>query len=289
MSDVVAQLLELLTLKPLDECLYQGESQDLGFRNVFGGQVVSQALMAAYNTVAEDRIAHSLHAYFLRPGDPHHPIFYEVTEVRDGRSFSVRRVIARQHNKEILAMMASFQTREEGFDHQADMPSVAGPDGIPSELEMRRKFRDLIPEKIREQFTCDRPIEIRPVNPPNYLKPEPMPPFKYNWFRAIRKIPDDVRWHHGILTYASDFGLLGTSLYPHGVTFMQKDMQVASLDHAVWFHRDFRVDEWLLYSMDSPSASGGRGFNRGLIFNQQGTLVASTAQEALIRRRPDRA
>ncbi|WP_369599970.1 acyl-CoA thioesterase II [Hahella sp. SMD15-11] len=287
MTDVVQQLLSLLELKPLDECLFQGESQDLGFRNVFGGQVVSQALMAAYNTVAEDRTAHSLHAYFLRPGDPHHPIFYEVTEVRDGRSFSVRRVIARQHNKEILALMASFQTEEEGFEHQAEMPEVAGPEGLVSELEMRRKFRDLIPERIREQFTCDRPIEIRPVNPVNYLKPEPMPPVKHNWFRAVSRLPDAIRWHHCVLAYASDFGLLGTSLQPHAVTFMQKDMQVASLDHAVWFHRPFRADDWLLYSMDSPSASGGRGMNRGQIFTRDGVLVASTAQEALIRRRKD--
>ncbi|MBU6954673.1 acyl-CoA thioesterase II [Hahella sp. HN01] len=287
MNDVVQKLLDLLQLHALDDCLFQGSSEDLGFKNVFGGQVVGQALMAAYRTVDETRVAHSLHAYFLRAGDPDHDIIYEVTPIRDGRSFSARRVAARQHGKEILTLMVSFQTPEQGFEHQEPMVDVTGPEGIVSELEMRRRFKDLIPESRREQLTRERPIEIRPLNQVNPLNPEKQEPKKYNWFRAVRDMPEGVRWHHCVLAYASDFGLLGTSLHPHGVSFFQRGMQVASLDHAVWFHRDFRVDDWLLYAMDSPSASHGRGFNRGLIYDRSGRLVASTAQEALIRRRTD--
>lgn len=286
MNDVVAKLLELLELRALDDCLFVGASEDLGFRNVFGGQVIGQALMAAYRTVDPERRAHSLHAYFLRAGDPDHEIIYEVTRIRDGRSFSARRVIARQHNQEILTLTASFQVDEPGFDHQAPMPDITPPDTIPSELSLRRQFAQMIPERIREQMTRERPIEIRPLQVLSPFKPEKLPPQKQNWFRAIATLPDELKWHHCILAYASDFGLLGTSLHPHGMTYYHRDMQVTSLDHSVWFHRDFRVDDWMLYSMDSPSASHGRGLNRGLIYNRQGILVASTAQEALIRHRP---
>lgn len=286
MNDVVAKLLELLELRALDDCLFVGASEDLGFRNVFGGQVIGQALMAAYRTVEPQRHAHSLHAYFLRAGDPDHEIIYEVTRIRDGRSFSARRVIARQHNQEILTLTASFQVDEPGFDHQAPMPDITPPDTIPSELSLRRQFAQMIPERIREQMTRERPIEIRPLQVLSPFKPEKLPPQKQNWFRAIATLPDELKWHHCILAYASDFGLLGTSLHPHGMTYYHRDMQVTSLDHSVWFHRDFRVDDWMLYSMDSPSASHGRGLNRGLIYNRQGILVASTAQEALIRHRP---
>ena len=287
MSDVVQKLMDLLTLTPIDDDLYQGSSEDLGFRNVFGGQVIGQALMAAYQTVEADRKANSLHAYFLKPGDPDHDIIYEVVNINDGRTFCARRVNARQHGKEILTMTVSFQGLEQGFDHQIESPQVEGPDNLVSELEIRRKYAHLIPEKIRQQLTCDRPIEIRPVNPVNPLNPEKVEPYKYNWFRATRKVPDDVKWHQCILAYSSDFGLVGTSLYPHGVSFFQRGMQVASLDHAIWFHREFEISDWLLYSMDSPSASNSRGLNRGLIYDQKGRLIASTAQEGLIRQRPD--
>ncbi|WP_020407430.1 acyl-CoA thioesterase [Hahella ganghwensis] len=287
MTDVVQKLMDLLTLSPLDECLFKGSSEDLGFKNVFGGQVIGQALMAAYQTVEPDRQAHSLHAYFLRPGDANHDIIYEVTKLRDGRSFSARRVAARQHGKEILTLTASFQADEEGHEHQMAMPDIKGPDGITSELEVYRKYKDLIPEKIRDRFTRDRPIEIRPVNPMNPLAPEAKDPYKYNWFKTTRKLPDEVYWHHCILAYSSDFGLLGTSLYPHGLSFFSRDLQAASIDHAVWFHRDFRVDDWLLYSMDSTSTTHARGLNRGMIFDLEGRLVASTAQEGLIRPRKD--
>ncbi|MCP5161293.1 MAG: acyl-CoA thioesterase II [Hahellaceae bacterium] len=284
MSEVLQKLVSLLQLTEVGTDHFQGCSEDLGFKNVFGGQVLGQALMAAYRTV-EGRLAHSMHGYFLRPGDHSLPIEYEVQRIRDGQSFVTRRVIARQKSQEIFTLLASFQADEEGFEHQFDMPDAPDLEGLWSELDIRRKFQHLIPEKVKEQFTRDRPIEIRPVKPMNYLQPDVRLPFKQTWFRAVAELPEDQALHHCILAYASDFGLLGTSLHPHGVTFMQKGMQVASLDHALWFHRDFRVDEWLLYDMDSPSASHGRGFNRGNIYSRDGILVASVCQEALIRQR----
>ena len=287
MHNVLNKLIDVLKLKKLDERHFEGCSEDLGFRNVFGGQVCGQAMMAAYQTV-KDLQAHSMHGYFLRAGDPTLPIQYEAQIIRDGSSFSARRIIARQYDKEIFTLNVSFQKQEEGFDHQFDMPETTEPDALVSELEMRRRFKHLIPENLREQFTRDSPIEIRPVKPINYSNPDKRIPYKQNWFRAVAELPDDLALHHCILTYASDFGLLGTSMLPHGVSFAQKGMQVTSLDHAIWFHRPFRVDEWLLYDMDSPSASSGRGFNRGNIFNQQGQLVASVCQEALIRQRSNK-
>lgn len=284
MLDVTRKLVELLDLSPIGNDHFQGDSEDLGFPNVFGGQVLGQGLMAASRTV-EGRLPHSLHAYFLRPGNHSMPIDYEVQRVRDGGSFSVRRVIARQGGKEILTGSMSFQVHEEGFEHQLDMPDAPDPDTLKSEQEYGKMLAPQVPERHRDNMTRDRPIEIRPVDPMNPLKPERRPPHKQNWFRAQGKLPDDPVLHRCLLTYASDFSFLGTSLNPHGVTFMSRDMQVASLDHAIWFHRDFRMDEWLLYDKDSPSASQGRGFNRGNFFNQQGVLVASTTQEALIRQR----
>jgi len=284
MIEVLQKLIDVLELKKIGELRYEGCSEDLGFQNVFGGQVCGQAMMAAYQTI-EDRVAHSMHGYFLRPGDHSLPIEYEVQILRDGGTFSARRVIASQHGKEIFTLNASFQTKESGFSHQFDMPETTDPEVLLSELEMRRRFKHLIPEKLRAQFTRDRPIEIRPVNPVNYSNPDVRAPYKQNWFRAVADLPDDLALHQSILTYASDFGFLGTSMLPHGISFAQKGMQVASIDHAIWFHRPFRVDEWLLYDMDSPSSSQGRGFNRGNIYNQKGELVASTCQEALIRKR----
>lgn len=284
MNKVLQQLIDVLQLQQIGDLRFEGCSEDLGFKNVFGGQVCGQAMMAAYRSV-EDRVAHSMHGYFLRPGDHSLPIEYEVQILRDGGNFSARRVIASQHGKEIFTLNASFQNKEQGLSHQFDMPETTDPEVLLSELEMRRRFKHLIPEKLREQFTRDRPIEIRPVNPVNYSNPDVRAPYKQNWFRAVAALPDDLALHQCILTYASDFGLLGTSMLPHGVSFAQKGMQVASIDHALWFHRPFRVDDWLLYDMDSPSASYGRGFNRGNIFNQNGELVASVCQEALIRKR----
>ena len=265
MIEVLQKLIDVLELKKIGELRYEGCSEDLGFQNVFGGQVCGQAMMAAYQTI-EDRVAHSMHGYFLRPGDHSLPIEYEVQILRDGGTFSARRVIASQHGKEIFTLNASFQTKESGFSHQFDMPETTDPEVLLSELEMRRRFKHLIPEKLRAQFTRDRPIEIRPVNPVNYSNPDVRAPYKQNWFRAVADLPDDLALHQSILTYASDFGFLGTSMLPHGISFAQKGMQVASIDHAIWFHRPFRVDEWLLYDMDSPSSSQGRGFNRGNIY-----------------------
>jgi acyl-CoA thioesterase-2 len=284
MQDILQQLIEVLDLKKIDDLNFEGISENLGFKHVFGGQVCGQALMAAYRTV-DGLSAHSMHGYFLRAGDHSLPIQYEAQIIRDGSSFATRRIIAKQHDKEIFTLTASFQKEEQGAEHQFDMPDSKAPEDLVSELELRRRFKHLIPEKIREEFTRDRPIEIRPVKPIDYTNPDIRPPYKQNWFRAVASLPDDQALHHCILTYASDFGLLGTSMLPHGLSFAQKGMQVASLDHAVWFHRPFKVDEWLLYDMDSPSASGGRGFNRGNIYNQNGELIASVCQEALIRKR----
>ncbi len=284
MLEVTRKLVDLLDLSPMGDDHFQGDSEDLGFPNVFGGQVLGQALMAASRTV-EGRLPHSLHAYFLRPGNQSMPIDYEVQRVRDGGSFSVRRVIARQDGKEILTGSMSFQVAEEGFEHQLDMPAAPDPETLKSEQEYGKLLAPHVPERHRATLTRDRPIEIRPVDPVNPLKPEPRPPYKQSWFRTQGHLPDDPVLHRCLLTYASDFSFLGTSLNPHGVTFMSRKMQVASLDHSIWFHREFRMDEWLLYDKDSPSASGGRGFNRGNFFDRKGRLVASTTQEALIRHR----
>ncbi len=281
----VNRLIRLLNIDPIGDDHFIGQSEDLGFRNVFGGQVLGQALMAAYKTV-QGRTAHSMHGYFLRPGDAATPIEYTVDRIRDGGSFTARRVIALQNEREIFTMTASFQTEESGLEHQFTVPESEDPESLFSEIQLRRLVIDKIPEKMREQATRERPIEIRPVNPINYFRPEKRKPYKQNWFRAGDDMPDAQCLHHCVLAYASDFGLLGTSMLPHGVTYYTKGMQVASLDHAVWFHRPFRVDDWLLYDMDSPSASGGRGLNRGNIYNQAGELVVSVTQEALIRQRP---
>ncbi|SET62045.1 acyl-CoA thioesterase-2 [Marinobacter segnicrescens] len=284
MLDVTRELVELMDLAPIGDDHFQGQSEDLGFPNLFGGQVLGQALMATTRTI-EDRMPHSMHAYFLRPGNARAPIDYEVQRVRDGGSFSVRRVIARQEGKEILTGSVSFQVEEDGFDHQIDMPDVPDPMSLKTEQELNRELLDRVPEKFHSQLTRNRPIEIRPVDPVNPLDPDKRSPHKQSWFRAQGELPDDRILHCCLLAYASDFAFLGTSLNPHGVTFMTPSMQVASLDHAIWFHRDLRMDDWLLYDKDSPSAAGGRGFNRGSVFNQDGILVASTAQEALIRQR----
>lgn len=284
MLEVTRKLVELLDLSPTGDDHFQGDSEDLGFPNVFGGQVLGQALMAGCRTV-EDRLPHSLHAYFLRPGNHSLPIDYEVQRVRDGGTFTVRRVIARQEGKEILSSSMSFQVAEEGFEHQFDQPQAKGFDGLPSEADYVEKLMPYIPDNMKAKIARDRPIEIRPIDPVNPLKPKAKAPHQQSWMRAQGDLPDDPILHRCLLAYASDFTFLGTSLNPHGVTFMSKGMQVASLDHAIWFHRDFRMDDWLLYDKDSPSASGGRGFNRGNFFNRDGVLVASTTQEALIRQR----
>lgn len=285
MSDVLRELIKLLQLESIGVNRFRGQSQDLGFRSLFGGQVLGQSLSAAIQTlVGDDWTPHSLHAYFLRAGTVTDPIEYEVNVLRDGRSFATRQVIASQKGKAILTMMCSFQHPEEGFVHQAPMPDVKGPDGILSQLELARMFRDHFPERVRDIYTADQPIEMRVLDPVNIFAPKAQDPVKYIWIKSDDEMNDDLNVHARVLAYASDFNLITTSLHPHAVTVAQKDMQVASLDHSIWFHRPFRMDEWLLYAIDSPNAGGARGFCRGQLFNQQGELVASVAQEGLIRK-----
>lgn len=285
MSLVLTQLLELLDLEPLEHNLYRGQNRDIGSGRVYGGQVLAQALVAARRTVDEPRSAHSLHGYFILPGDVQTPIVYFVDRLRDGTSFSTRRVTAIQHGRAIFNMAVSFQIAEEGPEHQTEMPVVPGPDELPRELDLVRGMADRIPAHLREVYTQDRPIDFRPVDPVNPFRPERREPARHTWLRVDGAMPDDPLQHQAVLAYASDYGLLGSALLPHGLTFQQPDLQAATLDHALWFHRDFRVDQWLLYAMDSPTAGGARGFARGSIYAQDGRLVASAAQEGLLRMR----
>jgi len=282
-ENVLEELLRLLELEKIEENIFRGQSQDLGFGSVFGGQVLGQALSAAYRTVPDGRMAHSIHAYFLRMGDASLPIVYTVDCIRDGKSFTTRRVLAVQKGRAVFNMSVSFQVRETGFQHQAPMPEVPGPEGIDSELVLAKKLAHRIPRSIRDKILCKKPIEIRPVDPINPFAPEQREPVRYTWFRAIDELPDDPAVHQYMLAYASDFYLVVTSLYPHGHSFWEPEMQIASLDHAMWFHRDFRMDEWLLYVMESPNATNARGLANGNIYTQSGQLVASVVQEGLIR------
>ena len=286
MSQVLHDLLVLLKLETIEQGLYRGQSQDLGFKAVFGGQVMGQALSASKETVEADRKVHSFHSYFLRPGDASKPIVYEVENIRDGKSFSTRRVSAIQYGKPIFYMTASFQADEKGFEHQDAMPKVPEPEQLVSDLEFYQQHAQLIPESLRSKFICEKPIEMRPVDFQNPFKQEVSPARRYVWFKANGPMPDDLRVHKYMLAYASDFNFLPTALQPHGKSFMAPNMQVATIDHAMWFHQDFRFDDWLLYAVDSPSASGGRGLVRGQFFNRAGTLVASTIQEGVIRSYP---
>lgn len=283
MSKVLEELLELMDLEKIEEGIFRGQSQDLGFRVLFGGQVIGQAIAAAKMTVPNERYVHSFHSYFLRPGDVNRPIVYDVEVIRDGGSFSTRRVQAIQHGKSIFYLTASFQIKEEGYSHQSEMPQVKGPEELMSEVDYARKYRNYIPEKMRDNMTAEKPIEMRPVLLHNPLRPEVQAPVRHVWFRTNGKLPDDLRVHQYMLAYASDFNFLPTSTQPHGVSFMTPGMKMATIDHAMWFHRDFRFDDWLLYAIDSPSASGARGLVRGQFFTREGVLVASTIQEGLIR------
>ncbi len=284
MSRAVDDLLTLLELETLEQNLFRGRSPQVGWQRVFGGQVIGQALVAACKTV-EGRRPHSLHAYFLLPGDPKVPIIYEVDRLRDGRSFTTRRVKAIQHGHAIFAMSASFQDEEPGFDHQIPMPDVPSPESLPSESEMKAGVLPLMPDPVRTYYERERPIELRPVEFERYSTREPREPRFNIWIRATSPLPDDPAVHQCVLAYASDLTLLDASLVAHGRTVFERDIQAASLDHALWFHRPFRADDWLLYTQDSPSTSGARGFSRGLIYTRDGTLVASVAQEGLIRQR----
>lgn len=285
MQKVLSDLIELLGLERLDRDLFRGHSQDLGWGAIFGGQVLGQALSAAAQTVPEDRPVHSMHGYFLRAGDVRRPILYQVDRLRDGRSFSTRRVVAIQEGEAIFSLGASFQIEEVGFEHQEMMPEVPPPESLKSERELALAVAHKLPPALRPMALAERPIEIRPIDPRNPLRPMPTEPRRKAWYRAVDTLPENPALHRYMLAYASDFSFLGTSMDPHGVSWLSSGMHVASLDHSMWFHRSFRVDEWLLYSVDSPSASGARGLVRGQFFDSNGRLVASCAQEGLIRRR----
>ena len=280
---VLEDLIGLLQLERIELNIFRGDSRDIGSAQVFGGQVLGQALSAAQHTVEDQRVAHSLHAYFLRRGDMNSPIIYEVDRARDGGSFSMRRVVAIQHGRPILNLSASFHAPEEGLEHQAKMPDVPGPEGLKDSVDVAKSILDRIPMKMRRFLTTERPFEFRPVNPINFMEPEIMDPERHVWIRAVSRLPDDVALHQNLLAYVSDYELLGTATLPHGLRFGQGNVIMASLDHALWFHRDVRVDDWLLYSMDGPNASGARGFARGQFFTEDGVLVASSTQEGLIR------
>ncbi|MGH7481330.1 MAG: acyl-CoA thioesterase II [Longimicrobiales bacterium] len=277
-------LIALLELEPLEHNIYRGYNRDLGSGRIFGGQVLAQALVAAARTVEEARTAHSMHAYFILAGDLEIPVVYFVDRLRDGRSFTTRRVTGIQHGRAIFNMSASFHRAEPGVEHQAAMPDVPPPAALRTELDQLRDVADRIPERLRRVLTQERPLDIRPVDAIDPLDPEPHPPERQLWIRANGRIDDDPLHHQAVLAYASDYGLLGAALQPHGLSHRQPDVMVASLDHAVWFHRPFRADEWLLYAVDSPVAAGARGFARGTFFTEDGTLVASVAQEGLVRK-----
>lgn len=281
MDRSLAALLQLLDLERLEDNLFRGQSHDIGAPQVFGGQVLGQALVAASRTV-DARLVHSLHAYFLRRGDVNAPIVFEVDRSRDGGSFTSRRVVAIQHGQPILTMAASFQLLEPGMEHQARMPEAPPPGSLSDGSGIDAEMLATVPEKVRCFFQHERPFQFRPVDPPDLADPVRRAPAKQVWFRAPDRLPDDQPLHRCLLAYASDYHLLDTATLPHGVPFPQ--LQMASIDHAIWFHRDLRVDDWMLYVIDSPSASGARGFARGSVYTRDGTLVASIAQEGLIRR-----
>jgi len=282
----IEELLDLMRLESLEVNLFRGNSRDIGTPRVFGGQVLAQAVLAARATV-DDRLIHSLHAYFLRSGDPEAPIVYNVDRSRDGRSFTSRRVVAIQHGRPIFTLAASFQAEQAGYEHQFDMPQVPLPEDLPALPEIPPERLDRMQQKLRRWFNRFGPFEFRPVEREDALAPVPRPPFRKIWFRLRGELEDDQALHRALLAYASDFHLVGTAMLPHGLSLVDGKVVVASLDHAMWFFRPVQVTDWLLYACDSPSSSGSRGLSRGLIYDRAGRLVASTAQEGMIRVRED--
>lgn len=279
----ISELIDHLHLEQIEVNLFRGQSRSVGSSRVFGGQVLAQALSAALNTVPEERFVHSLHGYFILAGDINAPIVFEVDRIRDGGSFTTRRVKAIQHGRAIFNMSASFHEPEDGMEHQMEAPAVASPEDLPSWDALVKEFGSLMPSGLKRFLDVERPIEFRPVEFINPAAPEKYAPLRHVWMRAKGEMPDDRKWHQLSLAYASDYNLLTTALLPHGLAANFGQIMLASLDHAMWFHRDFRMDEWLLYAIDSPSAAGGRGFTRGSIFTRDGQLVASVAQEGLMR------
>jgi acyl-CoA thioesterase-2 len=288
MSQVLEELVQLLALERIEDRLFRGQSQDLGWGTVFGGQVLGQALSAASQTVPPERPVHSFHSYFLRPGDVNKPIVYDVDRIRDGGSFTTRRVVAIQSGHAIFEMAASFQKHEPGLEHQDTMPAAPAPEELRTEQQIAAGFLDKLPAMFRERAVAERPFEVRPTHIVDAFTPPPQPPHRLVWLKTVARLPDNPALHQYLLAYASDHLFIGTALMPHGVTFWNARMQIASLDHIMWFHQPFRVDEWLLHVMDSPVAHGSRGLVRGRVFTRDGRLVASTTQEGLIRQRTPR-
>ena len=286
MTSAMQGLISILDLETLERNLFRGRSPQTGWQRVFGGQVIAQALVAAHRTVDADRHVHSLHCYFMRPGDPAVPIIYEVDRIRDGKSFTTRRVVAIQHGQAIFSLSASFQIDEPGLEHQIEMPEdLPRPETLTSAKELIESFIDSVPESVRAYWERERPIEFKPVSLAHYTSREKLPPKQHIWIRTTGPVPDNRPLQAAVLAYLSDMTLLDTSLFAHGRAVFDEDLQVASLDHAMWFHRPNALDDWLLYTQDSPNTSGGRGFTRGSIYASDGTLVASMAQEGLIRLR----
>ena len=285
MGKVLKDLLGQLSLEKLEESLFRGQSQDLGLGLVFGGQVMGQAISAAKDTVKEEQHIHSFHSYFLRAGKTDKPIVYDIERIRDGRSLSVRRIKAIQDGEAIFYMTASFKAKEKGFEHQDKMPDAPAPEALISEQDIALIHTDMLPDHVRDKLVCEKPIEMRPVTFVNLVEPEVENPKRMVWFKASGKMPNDLSVHRYLLAYASDFNFLPTALQPHGVSFFTPGMQVVTIDHSMWFHHDFRLDEWLLYVVESTAASDGRGLVRGQFFTRDGLLVASTIQEGLIRKR----
>jgi acyl-CoA thioesterase-2 len=281
-KNTIEELLQLMELEALEVNLFRGESRDIGTSRVFGGQVLAQSIIAASRTVDEGNI-HSLHAYFLRSGDPKAPIVYDVDRNRDGRSFKSRRVVAIQHGRPIFTLAASFQLQQEGVEHQFEMPDVPMPEDLSSESNIPEDRLEQVPPFLQRWFTRTGPFDFRPVQKIDVFNPSPQPPHQDVWFRLTETIDVSDLMHRALMAYASDFHLVGTATLPHGISYIQDDLVMASLDHAMWFHRPVRVDDWLLYSCDSPSSSGGRGLARGSIYDRGGRLVASTIQEGMIR------
>lgn len=290
MAYTLNDLQTLLDLERIEDTIFRGTNYDIGSGSVFGGQALAQSLVAAQRTLDHpDRVAHSMHGYFILPGDVEAPIVYEVDRLRDGSSFTTRRIIAIQHGRAIFNMAASFQKQETGLSHQTAMPDVPPPDALQSDMELLRQIEGRIPPRLRALYTEERPVEVRRVNPVNPFAPEPAAPANPMWLRARGTLPDKPLLHQAVFAYMSDYGLLGTALRPHGRSFLDPALQLASLDHAMWFHRPFSMNDWLLYSAESPAAHGARGFVRGQLFTQDGTLVASVTQEGLMRLHDDAA
>lgn len=280
----VGELNELIALERIEDNLFRGQSYKTYWGRVYGGQVLAQALHAANLTVPEDRVAHSMHGYFILPGDTSLPIIYEVDRIRDGGSFTTRRIKAIQKGRAIFNMSASFQTREEGIEHQIDMPNVPGPEVLLSDVELAENFKDTLPE-LYKRYKTPRPIEFKPVERVDFLDPHPHQPRRHVWIKARGEMSDQNSIHQEVFAFASDYNLLTTAILPHQDIVRFDQLMIASLDHAIWFHREFRMDEWLLLALESPSASNARGFTRGTLFNRKGELLASVVQEGLIRLR----